>query len=105
MWMLSQFYIEPLNNLEWPVAASYSNGHVCPCHPATADGWALVECNSGPTQIEAASQDSRVQPYKTLWDTITPETVTAYADKGAKAGMMLGQLLQVLAQTDYGYIF
>jgi len=103
IWMLSQFYTEPLNGDEWPVAATYSNGHVCPQHPATPDGWALVKCDAGTPQIEAAMQDPRVQPYRTLWDTITPETVTAYASAGAKDGMMLCQLLSLLAQNNLDY--
>jgi hypothetical protein len=104
VWMLSQTYTEPVNGWEWPVAASYANGHVCPQHPDTPGGWSLVKCNSTPVQIEAAAQDPRVQPYRTLWDPLTPETVTAYQNKGAKAGMMLGQLIQVLAQTDNGFV-
>lgn len=103
VWMLSQMYKEPVNDWDWPVASSYANGHDCPRHPDTPDGWALVKCESAAQQIEAAAQDPRVQPYRTLWDPLTPETVTAYANKGAVAGMMLGQLLQLLAQTDHGY--
>lgn len=80
-WMLSQFYTEPLHGNEWPVAASYSNGQ----------------------QIEAAEQDPRVQPYRTPWDTITPETVSAYASAGAVPGMMLGQLLTLLARICHVY--
>jgi hypothetical protein len=102
-WMLSQFYTEPVNGWEWPVAASYSNGHDCPLHPDAPGGWALVRCDSAPQQIEAAEQDPRVQPYRTLWDPLTPETVAAYQNKGATAGMMLGQLIQLLAQGNSGY--
>ena len=101
--MLSQFYIDPDNGWTWPVCAAYSNGHVCPSNPATTDGWALVRVNPAPQQLEAAAQDPRVKPYRTLWDPITPETVTAYQGKGATAGMMLGQLIQLLAQSDPGY--
>lgn len=104
VWMLSKFYTEPENNFIWPVAASYSNGHNCPVHPETPGAWALVRCDSAPPQIEAAGMDPRVQPYRTLWDTITPETVDAYKTKGAAQGMMLGQLLQILAQIEPGYM-
>lgn len=103
IWMLSKFYTEPIHGNEWPVAASYSNGHTCPEHPTTGE-WALVKCEAGAPQAEAANEDPRVQPYRTLWDTITPETVAAYVDQGAKAGMMLGQLLQVLSAKNMGYV-
>ena len=101
--MLSQFYTEPINGWAWPVAASYSNGFRCPRSPEAPETWALVSCNCTSQQIEAAAEDPRVQPYRTLWDPLTPETITAYAAAGAKAGMMLGQLLQMLAQTEPGY--
>lgn len=102
VWMLSQFYKEPINKWDWPVCASYANGHSCPQHPA-AGGWALVLCESSSQQVEAAAQDPRVQPYRTLWDPITDATVKAYKKQGAKSGMMLGQLIQLLAQADHGF--
>ena len=104
IWMLTQFYNDPVHGFEWPVAASYGNGHVCPRHPDDPSGWALCLVNAGTQQVEAAEQDPRVQPYRTLWDPLTAETVAAYAAQGAKAGMMLGQLIQLLAQTDMGYM-
>lgn len=104
VWMLSQFAQEPVNDWEWPVAASYSNGHDCPQHPIAPETWALVKCDSTPAQMNAAEQDPRVQPYRSLWDTITPETVTAYTSVGAAAGMTLGQLLQLLSKVDPGYV-
>lgn len=103
IWMISQFYTEPVNGWDWPVAASYSNGHTCPRNPEAPETWALVQCDSSPQQIEAADQDPRVHPYRTMWDLLTPETVTAYQKNGAIAGMMLGQLIQLLAQGDMGY--
>jgi hypothetical protein len=105
-WMLTQFHPHgerPDIHAGWPVAASYANGHIAPRHPKTADGWALVACNSGVHHIDAAGQDPRVQPYRTVWDTITPETVTAYAAQGAKPGMMLCQLLSLLAAWEPGF--
>ena len=97
-WALTQFHphgerpdVHPM----WPVAASYSNGHVAPRHPETADGWALVRCSH--LHFEAAKQDPRVEPYRTVWDVITPKTVETYAAQGAKPGMMLCQLLSLLA--------
>jgi hypothetical protein len=105
MWMLTQFYIDSTRDgFEWPVAAAYANGHTAPRHPDTSDGWALVFCNSDSHQIEAAAQDPRVQPYRTVWDTITPETVAAYAAQGAVTGMMLCQLLSLLAQWEAGFM-
>jgi hypothetical protein len=101
MWVLSQFGTEPVNGWEWPVAASYSNGHICPQHPTAPETWALVLCND--LHNEAAAADPRVQVFHTVWDMITPETVTAYQDRGAKAGMMLCQLLSLLAQEEPGY--
>jgi hypothetical protein len=103
VWMLSQLYIEPINNWGLPVAASYANGHTAPRHPDTPDGWALVRCNSTMTQIEAAELDPRVQPYRTVWDVISPDTVTAYQEQGAAAGMMLCQLLSLLAKWEPGF--
>jgi hypothetical protein len=97
VWMLTQFHTHPDTGWVWPVAASYANGHVAPRHPDTADGWALVLCESHGHHIEAAKQDPRVQAYRTVWDVITPGTVTAYAAQGATAGMMLCQLLSMLA--------
>ena len=100
VWMLTQFHEHPERrdlHPSWPVAASYANGHVAPCHPDGADGWALVQVECGVHHIEAAGQDPRVKAYRTVWDVITPETVTAYAAQGAKPGMMLCQLLSLLA--------
>lgn len=105
-WMLSQCYTVPESGFIWPYCAAYSNGVVCPKFPPenpTSGGWALVRCRSSAQQIEAAAQDPRIQPYRTLWDTLTPDTVTAYAAAGAKDGMMLCQLLALLAQTEAGY--
>jgi len=106
VWMLTQFHphaqhpeLHPL----WPVAASYADGHIAPRHPETADGWALVACNSGAHHIEAANQDPRVQAYRTVWDTITPKTVETYEPQGAKPGMMLCQLLSLLAAWEPGF--
>lgn len=104
MWMLSKFYIHPDNGFTWPFAAAYSNGHLCPrCPEDIQNDWALVRCYSTPQQIEAAAQDPRVQPYRTLWDPINRDTFEAYKTKGAAEGMLLGQLLQILAQTEPGY--
>ena len=103
VWMLSQFYQDPDLGL-WPVAASYSNGHVCPQNPTDPNGWALVRCDSSAQQIEAASQDPRVRPYRTSWDIVGAETVTAYQGVGATQGMLLGQLLRLLASLDPGYM-
>jgi hypothetical protein len=102
-WMLSQFYTDQ-NGDPRPVCWSYSNGYICPQHPGDLTaGWALVKCESGAHQIDAAKQDPRVQVYLTPWDTLTAETVTAYAAKGATAGMMFGQLLALLASSDSAY--
>jgi hypothetical protein len=102
-WMLTQFHSHPTETTwAWPVAASYADGHVAPRHPDNALGgaWGLVQGECGPHHIAAAEQDPRVQPYRTVWDTITPETVRAYASQGAQAGMMLCQLLSLLAKTE-----
>lgn len=104
VWMLSQFVTCPTWSTPHPVCAAYSNGHLYPEPPVTSDGWAFVACNSGSHQIEAAAQDPRVNIYRTLWDPITPQTVISYAAQGAKAGMMLGQLIQLLAQTNHSFI-
>lgn len=103
VWMLSKFYTDTVHGFLWPDADAYSSGHVCPVYPDSTDGWALVKCQSTTGQIEAAGQDPNVQPYRTHWDPLTPETVAAYKNKGANAGMMLGQLIQLLARTEMGY--
>jgi hypothetical protein len=106
VWMLTQFHPHserPDVHPKWPVAASYANGHVAPLHPDEDNGWALVLCEAGAHHIEAAAQDPRVKPYRTVWDTITPETVTAYEAQGAKPGMMLCQLLSLLAAWEPGF--
>jgi hypothetical protein len=103
-WALTQFHVHaefPDIHPKWPVAASYANGHVAPRHPDMDDGWALVLCND--LHHEAAEQDPRIQPYYTVWDTITPETVAAYKAEGAKPGMMLCQLLSLLARIYPGF--
>lgn len=103
VWMLSKFYTDTVHGFLWPYADAYANGHVCPVHPDPADGWALVKCESNTGQLEAAAQDPNVQPYRTMWDTITAETASAYQNKGATAGMMLCQLIALLAQSDGGF--
>jgi hypothetical protein len=107
IWMLTQFAPHgehPDIHEAWPVAASYASGHVAPRHPDTADGWALVLCLADPHHIEAAREDPRIKGvYRTVWDTITPETVADYEAQGAKPGMMLCQLLSVLAEWEPGF--
>jgi len=68
---------------------------------AAEDGWALVLIDD--LGHEGAEQDPRVQPYRTMFDTITPETVQTYAAQGAKDGMMLCQLLSLLAKWGIGF--
>jgi hypothetical protein len=100
-WMLSQFVVDPDTKAPHPVCAGYSLGFMYPEPPEDlTSGWALVKCSSSSHQIEAAMQDPRVCVYHTLWDVITPETVGAYKTKGAIAGMMLGSLVALLAQSD-----
>lgn len=82
IWMLTQFLPHgesPDIHKAWPVAASYASGHVAPRHPDNpVNGWALVLCEAGPDHIEAAREDPRIKGvYRTVWDTITPETVAA----------------------------
>jgi hypothetical protein len=105
-WALTQYAKGPDGTL-YAAAHSYGNSGISPCFPdglteaePDANGqiaiWGLVlVCD---LNHEAAAQDPRVHPYHSLFDVITPETVTAYAARGAKKGMMLGQLLAVLAQ-------
>jgi hypothetical protein len=103
VWMLSQHYQCPVNGTR-PVCDAYSNGHLCPRYADdVVNGWSLVQGDCSPQQIDASLQDPRVQAYRTVWDTITPETVTAYAAQGATAGMMLCQLLSLLAKWEPGF--
>jgi hypothetical protein len=104
-WVLTQFGPHPdfpdVHPM-WPIAAAHGNGHISPRYPENADGWALVLC--GGLDHESARRDPRVAAtYRTVWDVITPETVTAYAAQGATAGMMLCQLLSLLAEWEPGF--
>lgn len=89
-------------------AVAYGNGSISPRWPdglnnpvvddkgLVQDVWGLVLVHG--LNCEAADTDSNVQPYHTVYDIITPETVTAYQAQGAVPGMMLCQLLALLAR-------
>jgi len=68
-----------------------------PTAPAAPGGWCLVFMLTSPQQMDAAGKDPRVQVYRSSFATITPETVTTYAEQGATAGMSLGELLDALS--------
>jgi len=104
VWILSKHYVCPSDGHVRPVCVAYSNGHTSPRYADDIEnGWALVLCECGAHHIEAASMDPRVEVYRTVWDEITPQTVTAYEAQGAKPGMMLCQLLSLLAKWEPGF--
>jgi hypothetical protein len=74
-----------------------------PAQPPTIDDWCLVLILTSSHQMDAATQDTRVQVYRSSFATITDETVTTYASQGATAGMSLGELLDVLSAENANY--
>lgn len=107
-WMLSKFFRDPQGNLV-PVASAYGERYRVPMHPATDDGFALIEMWAGPHQLDAAKQDDRVIVCPYLFDaTPLSDTVTgAYSAFGAKPGMSMGSLLALLCDLEpiYGHTF
>ena len=112
-WALSKFVKDKEGKLH-EVAKSYGGGGVeNPRYPdelATAQAddngqianvWGLVLVQN--LNHEAAATDSRVQVYYSDFDIITPDTVETYKAQGAKAGMMLGQLLALLVRQEASY--
>jgi hypothetical protein len=112
-WALTKYVRDASGNLR-AVAESYGNGLISPRWPdglnnpevdengqVVGEIWGLVTVRL--MHVEAAAQDPRVQPYHTVYDTITPETVTAYQEQGAQPGMMLCQLLSLLARWEAGF--
>jgi hypothetical protein len=107
-WALTQY--AQLNDGSFhAVAVDYGNGSVSPRFPDglwnnptlddtgnVKDVWGLVKVQH--LDCDAAETDPRVQPYHTVYDPITPETVAAYQEQGAQPGMMLCQLLALLAR-------
>jgi hypothetical protein len=101
-WFLTKFFVDD-DGLERPVCTAYGMRYMVPVHPPN-DGWALCLMLTAPHQMDAASKDPRVQPYRSSFSTITPETVEAYAAQGAVAGMWLGELLDTLSIYDPNYM-
>ena len=110
-WALSQFYRD-LDGVLRNVAENYGNGCENPQFPEGLETaeldenrgialWGLIRVRH--LNCEAAATDPRVQVYYTVWDELTPETVSAYAAQGARPGMMLCQLLSLLARVHPGY--
>lgn len=105
VWMLSQFYLDPLHNWDVPVCTAYGGNYVCPRHPDTPDGYALVLLDTSPQQIEAAKQDPRVVVCGRDYDTPPAQLLSTYAswlDPNTNY-LFVGQVLARLAQTDPGY--
>jgi hypothetical protein len=114
-WALTQFVKFP-DGIVRNVAESYGAGgcenprvpdgllDVQPDETGLIDMWGLVVVHG--LNIDSASTDPRVQPYHTLYDTITPETVAAYKAQGATEGMLLCQLLALLSRWEptFGHV-
>src|SRR5579872_2485351 len=100
-WALTQYVRMDAEKLKYiglhcdllAVAESYGNGCIAPRWPDGLDNptvdetgqvkdvWGLVKVHH--LNCEAAETDPRVQPYHTVYDPITPETVAAYQGQGA----------------------
>ena len=100
-WLLSTFFRDASNKLI-PVASAYGHEFRVPVHPATDDGWALVEIWSAAHQLDAATQDDRIVLCPYLFDPspLPDKVIAAYAAQGAKAGMSMGTLLASLAEIE-----
>src|SRR6476619_7945395 len=95
-WMLTQCWIDSKGN--WlPVCMAYGHRWLMPSRPSDIADWCLVLILTSSHQMDAATQDPRVQVYRTSFATITDETVATYASQGAEPGMSLGELLDVLS--------
>jgi hypothetical protein len=101
-WFLSQFATDGTLGIQVPVCSAYGGQYLCPTHPGTTDGWALVLMLCDPHQAEAAAQDSRVLVLPQIYDTSAlPQAVTdAYTSWGATTGMSLSALLVQLAKSE-----
>jgi hypothetical protein len=102
-WMLSQMFTDPVHGTT-PVCGAYCNAWGCPVFPA-AGGWALVQTQCDPHQLEAAGQDTRVIVLPLTYDpaAVPAQVIAAYASMGATAGMSMGSLLSTLALTEPTY--
>jgi len=102
VWMLSQFYLDPIHNWNVPVCTAYGGNFVCPRDPHTPDGWALVLIDTSPQQIEAARQDPRVVVCGKNYDPPPQQALTEYASwlDPSTTYMFMGQVLAQLAQTE-----
>ena len=104
MWVLSKFFRDADNNL-LPVVTAYCGFYVCPRHPTTDDGWALVKCDMVYGQIDACKLDPDVVVLPQLFSSaaVPDAAITAYADWGATKGMTLGDFLLKLSETEPAY--
>jgi len=106
VWMLSQFYTDPIHSanlgVDLPVCLAYGENFHCCGHPETADGWALVHIWSAQQQIEAARQDPRVIVCGKDYDTPPAKVLEVYKDwlTPNTAYMFMGQLIARLAQIE-----
>lgn len=107
-WVLSKCFRDADNNLI-PVVAGYGHRYRVPMHPATDDGWALVEIWLATQQVDAAKQDDRIILCPHLFDPspLPDEVIAAYEPYGAKAGMSMGALLSALSDIEpiYSHTF
>jgi hypothetical protein len=86
-----------------PICAAYGHRWLMPAQPPTINDWCLALILTSAHQMDAATQDPRVQVYRTPFAQITDETVTTYASQGAEPGMSLGELLDVLSAENSNY--
>lgn len=103
-WLLTQFF-RGTDGLLKPVCSAYGARWFCPSYPATDDGWALTLMMTSPDQVEAAKLDPRVIVCgNNDFSAIPGEVAAAYKDQGAVAGMKMGELRSVLADTEPLYL-
>jgi hypothetical protein len=96
-WMYSQFFRNSFNQLV-PVCSAYGARWFCPQHPASDDGWALVQIWTSFEQIEAAKQDPRIVICgNNDFSKVPDQVIAGYAQLGATPGMSMGELRSTLA--------
>ena len=107
--------VDPLMNIPIPVCSAYGAEWHCPIYPAhLVNGWALVYMTAGPHQVDAASQDDRVQVLPLVADpsvlaasVVTSSVATAPADVQTAigtTGVTMASMLSKLAAFEPRYL-
>lgn len=106
IWMLSQFYTDPLHSVnlgvDLPVCLAYGENFHCFKHPETPDGWGLVHIWATLQHIEAARQDPRIIVCGREYDAVPAKVLEVYKDllDPDTTYMLMGQVIAKLAQAE-----